>query len=89
MLDGRYIGNVHEADADYLVQGIWHVKISWIDPNVPASLEIGYIPPTERYHDSHNNMMWPGIFFFTTPAWFVRGVFNLSENGIEWIGPLE
>lgn len=88
LLDGWHIGNVSAIHADKFVSSIWHLKITWENLNIPASLEIGYIPPTV-VSQSHHNMQWPGIFFATTPSRFIRGVINLAEGGIEWIGPLE
>jgi len=68
MLDGRHIGNIAACDAEEIVRKLRILKISRKDPGIPASLEIGYIPPTEKFHNSHHNMQWPGIFFATTPS---------------------
>lgn len=46
LLDGRHIGNVQANTADIFVASIRHLKITWENLNIPASLEIGYIPPT-------------------------------------------
>lgn len=56
LLDGWHIGNIQSQLAENFVNKIRHLKINWENPNVPASLEVGFIPPSEKYHNSHHNM---------------------------------
>lgn len=51
--------------------------------SVPATLEIGYIPPTDAA------TQYPGIFMFSTPARMMRPVKNLATDSIELIGTFE
>lgn len=51
--------------------------------NMPSTLEIGYIPPTDAA------TQYPGIFMFSTPARMMRPVKNLSTEAIEMIGTFE
>lgn len=69
---------------------------------VPKTLEIAFLPPTVKEETSSNEStnsssdstdikekFFPGIFFSSQPARFVRPVQNLEHGGIEFIGPLE
>jgi hypothetical protein len=70
--------------------------------SVPQTLEIAYLPPgsTTGPPKSKNpeepdevvkekNYYFPGIFMSSQVSRFVRPVQNLTQGGIEWIGPLE
>jgi len=85
MLEGRVIGSIRKERAEGFVNSLRHIKINRLDENVPYTLEIGYIPHTTF----SRSMQWPGIFLSRNQARFVRGVQNLKEGKIEFIGPLE
>jgi DNA-directed RNA polymerase beta subunit len=67
---------------------------------VPITLEIAYMPSgalqtsstksnTKEQTSTNTNYAFPGIFFSSQVARFLRPVRNLIVGGTEWIGPLE
>jgi len=52
---------------------------------VPTHMEIAYLPKLAE----RKQVLFPGLFLFTTGSRFLRPVLNLSLGCEEWIGPLE
>ncbi|KQJ97293.1 DNA-directed RNA polymerase I subunit 2 [Brachypodium distachyon] len=85
-LDGCIVGSIGSAKIEELVNYIRRLKLL-AHPATPEDLEVGYVPLSI-------GGAYPGLYFFTSPARFVRPVKNLvslpdGEPHIELIGAFE
>ena len=85
-LDGRLIGWIEADRARQLELRLRHLKIHQTTDAVPETLEIVHCPKPLDEKEAVSN---PGIYLYTSPARFMRPVWNLIENKIEIIGCME
>ena len=81
LLDGRIVGTATAKMAAKIASQLRILKAKGLE-NVPAILEIGYVPPIK-------DGQFPGLYLFTTPARMMRPVRNLATNTTEMIGSFE
>lgn len=81
LLDGQVVGTATTKMAASIASQLRVLKAKGLE-NVPAVLEIGYVPPIK-------NGQFPGLYLFTTPARMMRPVRNLATNTTEMIGSFE
>lgn len=81
LLDGQVVGTATAKMAAKIAGQLRVLKAKGLE-NVPAVLEIGYVPPAK-------NGQFPGLYLFTTPARMMRPVCNLATNTTELIGSFE
>jgi DNA-directed RNA polymerase I subunit RPA2 len=88
LIDGVVLGGIHFSIADEVVRQLRLLKLNnssdkgalRLDPTT----ELALIPRTK-----HGKGAYPGLYIFTQAGRMVRPVMHLSQQRIEWIGPLE
>ncbi len=81
LVDGLFIGSLHERDAGNAVRVLRRAKVEK-SSYIPADLEIAHV--TFR-----KGGVYPGIYIFSSSSRLVRPVLQTSGGKVEFIGTLE
>eukprot|EP00026_Physarum_polycephalum_P001353 Phypoly_transcript_01354.p1 GENE.Phypoly_transcript_01354~~Phypoly_transcript_01354.p1 ORF type:complete len:1148 (+),score=150.61 Phypoly_transcript_01354:238-3444(+) len=82
IVNGQVLGKIPRELAPSLVNRLRLLKTTGTEEAVPATMEIGYIPPT-------GFGLYPSINLYTTAARLMRPVLALSSGKTEYIGTQE
>ena len=81
LVDGLFIGSLHERDAENAVRVLRRAKVEK-SSYIPADLEIAHV--TFR-----KGGVYPGIYIFSSSSRLVRPVLQTPGGNVEFIGTLE